>query len=85
MILQSNKLHNKRFLSFKVYQYYPQYRNIDYTYRNFSFSGSAAIGTPGFIPYYSGYKNLKLLAGLNNKIGKDEIKSSRNRLDLTLT
>lgn len=22
------------------------YRNIDYTYRNFSFSGSAAIGTP---------------------------------------
>ena len=46
MILQSNKLHNKRFLSFTVYQYYPQYRNIDYTYRNFSFSGSAAIGTP---------------------------------------
>lgn len=31
------------------------------------------IETPGFIPYYSGYKNLKLLAGLNNKIGKEEI------------
>ncbi len=26
---------------------YRKYRNIDYTYRNFSFSGSAAIGTPG--------------------------------------
>lgn len=24
------------------------------------------IETPGFIPYYSGYKNLKLLADLNN-------------------
>ena len=29
------------------------------------------IETPGFIPYYSGYKNLKLIAGLNNKIKKD--------------
>ena len=28
------------------------------------------IETPGFIPYYSGYKNLKLLAGLTGKIGK---------------
>ncbi|MDR0983534.1 MAG: ATP-binding cassette domain-containing protein [Ruminococcus sp.] len=31
------------------------------------------IETPGFIPYYSGYKNLKILAGLNNKIGKKDI------------
>ena len=40
------------------------------------------IETPGFIPYYSGYKNLKLLAGLNNKIGKDEIKSSMKQVGL---
>lgn len=31
------------------------------------------IETPGFIPYYSGYKNLKLLASLRNSIGKEEI------------
>ena len=40
------------------------------------------IETPGFIPYYSGYKNLKLLAGLNNKIGKDEIKKSMQQVGL---
>ena len=40
------------------------------------------IETPGFIPYYSGYKNLKLLAGLNNKIGKEEIKSSMKQVGL---
>ena len=34
------------------------------------------IETPGFIPYYSGYKNLKLLAGLNNKIGKNEVREA---------
>lgn len=34
------------------------------------------IEAPGFVPYYSGYKNLKLLAGLRNKIGKDEIISA---------
>lgn len=32
------------------------------------------IETPGFIPYYSGYKNLKILAGLRKKINKDDIK-----------
>lgn len=31
------------------------------------------IETPGFVPYYSGYRNLKILAGLRKKIGKDEI------------
>ena len=31
------------------------------------------IETPGFIPYYSGYKNLKLLADLNRKITKERI------------
>ncbi|MCL2054306.1 MAG: ATP-binding cassette domain-containing protein [Oscillospiraceae bacterium] len=32
------------------------------------------IETPGFIPYYSGYKNLKLLADLNKKISGEDIK-----------
>ncbi|MGN0633612.1 MAG: ABC transporter ATP-binding protein [Oscillospiraceae bacterium] len=40
------------------------------------------IETPGFIPYYSGYKNLKLLAGLNNKIGKKEIMQSMEQVGL---
>ena len=40
------------------------------------------IETPGFIPYYSGYKNLKLLAGLNNKIGNKEIKRSMEQVGL---
>lgn len=40
------------------------------------------IETPGFIPYYSGYKNLKLLAGLNNKIRKSEILSSMEQVGL---
>lgn len=31
------------------------------------------IEAPGFMPYYSGYKNLKILADLNKKIGKEEI------------
>lgn len=40
------------------------------------------IETPGFIPYYSGYKNLKLLAGFKNKIGKTEIKASMEKVGL---
>ena len=40
------------------------------------------IETPGFIPYYSGYKNLKLIAGLNNKIGKNEICQSMEQVGL---
>lgn len=34
------------------------------------------IETPGFIPYYSGYKNLKVLASLRGLIGEAEIKKS---------
>lgn len=40
------------------------------------------IETPGFIPYYSGYKNLKLLAGLNNKIGKSEVRQTMKQVGL---
>jgi len=34
------------------------------------------IETPGFLPGYSAYSNLKFLAALNGKIGKDEIKNA---------
>ncbi|MCH5203376.1 MAG: ATP-binding cassette domain-containing protein [Oscillospiraceae bacterium] len=34
------------------------------------------IETPGFLPNYSGFNNLKLLANISNKIGKDEIKNA---------
>ena len=40
------------------------------------------IETPGFIPYYSGYRNLKLLADLNKKIGKEEIRSTMEMVGL---
>lgn len=40
------------------------------------------IETPGFIPYYSGYRNLKLLADLNRKIGREQIKASMRRVGL---
>jgi ABC-2 type transport system ATP-binding protein len=43
------------------------------------------IETPGFIPYYSGYKNLKLLADLNRKIGKTEILSALEAVGLDPT
>ncbi len=40
------------------------------------------IETPGFIPYYSGYKNLKLLADLNKKINKERISSAMKQVGL---
>ena len=40
------------------------------------------IEAPGFIPYYSGYKNLKLLAGLRGNIGKNEIIKSMEQVGL---
>ncbi len=40
------------------------------------------IETPGFIPYYSGYKNLSLLARLNHKIKKAEIRQSMKQVGL---
>ncbi|MCM1228257.1 MAG: ATP-binding cassette domain-containing protein [Clostridium sp.] len=40
------------------------------------------IETPGFIPYYSGYKNLKLLADLNKKINSEQIKESMKQVGL---
>lgn len=34
------------------------------------------IENPEFVPYYSGYKNLKLLADVKKRIGKEEIKNA---------
>ncbi len=34
------------------------------------------IETPGFLPNYSAYNNLKFLAKINNKIGTEEIKAA---------
>lgn len=43
------------------------------------------IETPGFIPYYSGYKNLKLLADLRHKIGDKEVREAMGRVGLDPT
>ncbi len=40
------------------------------------------IETPGFIPYYSGFKNLKLLADLRGKISKDVIRKTMEQVGL---
>lgn len=50
--------------------------------RDFPDSIGIIIETPGFIPYYSGCRNLKLLASLNNKIGEEQIKESMVRVGL---
>lgn len=40
------------------------------------------IETPGFIPYYSGCKNLKLLADLRKKITADDIRNTMKTVGL---
>ncbi len=40
------------------------------------------IEIPGFIPYYSGYKNLKLLADLRGKISRDDIRKTMEKVGL---
>ncbi len=40
------------------------------------------IETPEFIPHYSGYRNLKLLAELNKKIGSEQIKQAMLQVGL---
>lgn len=40
------------------------------------------IETPGFIPYYSGFKNLKLLADLNKKISRGDIRKTMEQVGL---
>lgn len=40
------------------------------------------IETPRFIPYYSGYKNLCMLAALNKKISREEVRAAMQRVGL---
>ncbi|MCD7922774.1 MAG: ATP-binding cassette domain-containing protein [Clostridiales bacterium] len=40
------------------------------------------IETPGFIPYYSGLKNLVVLAGIKNKITKEDMKKAMRQTGL---
>ena len=40
------------------------------------------IETPSFIPYYSGYKNLKMLAELNGKTKKEDVIASKESVGL---
>lgn len=40
------------------------------------------IETPGFLPYLSGYRNLKILADLKAQIGKAEIRETLRRVGL---
>ena len=40
------------------------------------------IETPGFLPNLSGYSNLKNLAALNGKIGKNEIRAAISKVGL---
>lgn len=46
--------------------------------KDFSFPPSIGvlIENPSFIPKYTGYKNLKMLASIQNKIGENEIKEA---------
>lgn len=50
--------------------------------RDFPENTGIIIETPGFIPYYSGYKNLKLLADLRKKITADDIKNTMRTVGL---
>lgn len=49
---------------------------------DFPSSVGIIIETPGFIPYYSGYKNLKLLADLNKKINGEQIRETMKQVGL---
>lgn len=41
------------------------------------------IEMPGLMPHYSGFKNLQVLASLNNKIGKQEIRQVLEQVGLS--
>ncbi len=50
--------------------------------RDFPESIGVIIETPGFIPYMSGYRNLKVLAALKGRIGKREITEALRKVGL---
>lgn len=41
------------------------------------------IETPGFIPYYTGFHNLKLLAGLNSRLTPSELRGAMEAVGLS--
>lgn len=43
------------------------------------------IETPGFIPSYSGYRNLKVLAAINNRISRKDIENAMYQVGLDPT
>ena len=49
---------------------------------DFSESVGAIIESPGFLPYWSGYKNLSYLASLRNRIGAAEISDAMKLVGL---
>jgi ABC-2 type transport system ATP-binding protein len=42
----------------------------------------AIIEAPGFLPNYSGYRNLKFLADIRGRIGREEIRDAMERVGL---
>lgn len=49
---------------------------------NFPKDFGILLDTPGFLPNYSAFRNLKLLASINNKISDEEIKKSITEVGL---
>ena len=49
---------------------------------DFPKSAGIIIETPGFLPYYSGYRNLKLLADLSGKASSDAVRKSMEQVGL---
>ena len=50
--------------------------------RDFPENVGIIIETPGFIPYYSGLKNLNLLAALRGRISKDDVRRTMAQVGL---
>ena len=50
--------------------------------RDFPENVGIIIETPGFIPYYSGLKNLRLLAAPRGKISKDDVRKTMEQVGL---
>lgn len=50
--------------------------------QDFISNAGIIIETPGFIPYYSGIKNLRLLASVQNKITEPQIKATMKKVGL---
>lgn len=46
-------------------------------------SFGVVIETPGFLPQFSGYENLRMLARLSRGVGKEDVYAALNELNLT--